>query len=162
MFWMFWEKKRDAEVALVHEAMNRKGIEKIKQYTHFTCNDNLNKSDKFTKVTKLYDIANKAFPQFRYFHLYYSIDKQMVPYTKKCITKQTVSTKCTRFGYKSCVLSPNDGYPYFLDPYCGPKDGEGKVSKHLCACSFHGMSKILVNAPTKKCILSAGFLDFLF
>ena len=159
---MFWEKKRDAEVALVHEAMNRKGIEKIKQYTHFTCNDSLNKSDKFTKGTKLYDIASKSFPQFGYFHLYYSIDKQMVPYTKKCITKQTVSTKCTRFGYKSCVLSPNDGYPYFLDPYCGPKDGEGKVSKHLCACSFHGMSKISVNAPTKKCIFSAGFLHFLF
>ena len=76
MFWRFWEKKRDAEVAFVHEAMNRKGIEKIKQYTNFTCNDNLNTNDKFTKVTKLYDIANKTFQQFGYFHLYYSIDRQ--------------------------------------------------------------------------------------
>ena len=73
---MFWEKKKDAEVALVQEAMNRKSIEKIKQYIHFTCNDNLNTNDKFTKVTKLYDIANKTFQQFGYFHLYYSIDRQ--------------------------------------------------------------------------------------
>ena len=52
---MFWEKEKDASVELVYEAMTRKGIEKIKRFTHFPGNDNLNTNDKFAKVIKLFD-----------------------------------------------------------------------------------------------------------
>ena len=59
----------------------------------------------------------------------------MVPYTGKNSSKQTIRTKSIRFGYKNFVLSSDDGYPYFLDSYCGAKYGGGKVSKNLCALS---------------------------
>ena len=33
-------------------------------------------------------------------------------------------------------MCSDDGYPYFIDPYCGYKYcGQNKASKNLCACS---------------------------
>ena len=132
---MFWEKEDDVGVALVYEAMSRKDFEEIKRYTHFADNDNLDTNDKFAEQRKLYDITNKTLQQFVFFHTYYSIDEQMVPYTGKNSSKQTIRTKSIRFGYKNFMLTSDDGYPYFLDPYCGAKYGGGKVTKNLCARS---------------------------
>ena len=132
---LFWEKDEDVGVAMVYEAMSRKDFEEIKRYIHFADNGNLDNNDKFAKVRKLYDIRNKTLQQFGFFHTYYSIDEQMVPYTGKNSCKQTIRTKIIRFGYKNFVVSSDDGYPYLLDPYCGAKYGGGKVSKNLCARS---------------------------
>ena len=51
----------------------------------------------------------------------------MVPYTGKNSSKQTIRTKKIRFGYKNFVICSDDGYPYFIDPYCGAKYGDGKA-----------------------------------
>ena len=59
----------------------------------------------------------------------------MVPYTGKNSSKQTIRTKTIRFGYKNFVICSDDGYPYFIDPYCGAKYGGGKASKNLTARS---------------------------
>ena len=59
----------------------------------------------------------------------------MVPYTGKNSSKQTIQTKTIRFGYKNFVICSDDGYPYFIDPYCGAKYGGGKASKNLTTWS---------------------------
>ena len=82
---------------MVQEAMSRKVFEGIKRHIHFADNNNLD--------------TNAC----------YSLDEQMVPYTGKNSSKQTIRTKSIRFGYKNFVLCSDDGYPYFLDPYCEKK-----------------------------------------
>ena len=84
----------------------------------------------------------------------------MVAYTKKRISKQIVRTKYIRFGYKSCVFSSNDGYPYFFYPYCRAKDGDGKVSKHLCACSCLSYVKNIGNCTNKEVYFGSWFSWF--
>ena len=59
----------------------------------------------------------------------------MVPYTGKNNSKQTIRTKKICFGYKNFVICSDDGYPYFIDPYCGAKYGDGKALKNLTAWS---------------------------
>ena len=87
------------------------------------------------KVRQLCDITNKNFKQFGFFHSHYSIDELMVPYTGKSSSKQTIRTKTIRFGYKNFVICSDDGYPYFIDPYCGAKYGGGKAPKNVTARS---------------------------
>ena len=59
----------------------------------------------------------------------------MVPYMGKNSSKQTIQTKTICFAYKNFVICSDDGYPYFIDPYCGAKHSGGKVSKNLTAWS---------------------------
>ena len=60
----------------------------------------------------------------------------MVPCTGKNSSKQIIRTKTFHFGYKNFVICSDDGYPYFIDPYCGAKYGGGKASKNLTARSL--------------------------
>ena len=55
--------------------------------------------------------------------------------TGKNGSKQTIRAKTIRFGYKNFAIYPDDGYPYFIDPYCGAKYGGGRASKNLTARS---------------------------
>ena len=118
---LFWEKGDDVAGPMVYNAMSRKNFEDIKRWLHFADNNNLNLNDKFAKVRMLYDLCNKNLQQFGFFHSYYSIDEQMVPYTGKNSSKQTIRMKSIRFGYKNFLICSDDGYPYFVDPYCGKK-----------------------------------------
>ena len=140
--------------------MSRKDFEEIKRYIHFADNDNLDNNYKFAKVRKLYDITNKTLQQFGFFHTYYSIDEQMVPYAGKNSSKQTIRTKSIRFGYKNFVLSSDDGYPYFLDSYCGAKHGGGKVSKNLCARSVLDCVTEIGNWTDKEVYFDNWFSSF--
>ena len=132
---MFWEKEDDIGLSIVYESISRREFEELKRFIHFADNYSLNTNDKFVKVRQLYDITNKNLKQFGFFHLHYSIDEQMVPYTGKSSSKQTILTKTIRFGYKNFVVCSDDGYPYFIDPYCGAKYGGGKASKNLTSQS---------------------------
>ena len=104
----------------------------MKRFVHFADSYSLNK---FEKVRQLYDITNKNLKQFGFFHLHYSTDEQMVPYTGMSSSKQTIRTKTIRLGYKNFVICSDGGYPYFIDPYCDAKYGGGKASKNLTARS---------------------------
>ena len=132
---MFWEKEDDTGQSILYESVSRREFEDLKRFIHFADNYSLNTNDKFAKVRQLYDITNKNLKQFAFFHLHYSIDGPMAPYTCKNNSKQTVSTKTIRFGYKSFVTCSDDGYPYFIDPYCGANYSGGKASKNLTARS---------------------------
>ena len=133
---MFWEKEDDIGLSIVQESISRREFEELKRFVHFADNYSHNTNDKFAKVRQLYDITNKNLKQFGFFHSYYLIDEQMVPYTGKNSSKQIIRTKTFRFGYKNFVICSDDGYPYFIDPYCGDKYGGGKASKNLTARSL--------------------------
>ena len=59
--------------------------------------------------------------QVGFWHKYYSIDEQMIPYFGMHSAKQTMRNKAIRFGYKNFILSSADGYPYYIIPYAGAK-----------------------------------------
>ena len=128
---MFWEKEDDIGLSIVYEFISRKEFEDVKRFIHFADNNSLDTKDKFDKVRQLYDIINKNLKQFGFSHSHYSIDEQMVPYTGKNSSKQTIRTKIICFGWKNFVICSDDGYPYFIDPYCGAKYNGGKASKNL-------------------------------
>ena len=133
---IFWEKEEDIGLSIVYESISRKEFEDNKRYIYFADNNQLDTKHKFAKVRKPYDIMNKNLQQFNFFHSYYSVDEQIVPYTGKNSSKQTIRTKTVHFGYKNFVMCSDDSYPYFIDPYCGCKyGGQNKASKNLCARS---------------------------
>ena len=101
--------------------------EELKRFIHFADDYLLNTNDKFAKVTQLYDIANKNLKQSGFLHLHYSVDEQMVPYTGKNSSKQTIRKKTILFGQKNFVIFSDDGYPYFIDPYCRAKEKRLKI-----------------------------------
>ena len=132
---MFWEKEDDIGLSIVYESFSQREFKELKRFIHFADNDSLSTNDKFAKVRQLYGITNKNLKQFGFFRSHYSIDEQMVPCTGKNSRKQTIRTKTIRFGYKNFIICSDDGYPHFIDPYCGAKYGDGKASKNLTARS---------------------------
>ena len=132
---MFWEKEDDIGLSIVYESISRSEFEELKRFIHFADNCSLNTNDKFAKGKQLYAITNKNLKQFFFFHSHCSIDEQMVPYTGKNSSKQTIRAKAVRFSYKNFVICSDDGYLYFIDPYCGAKYGGGRASKNLTARS---------------------------
>ena len=86
---------------------------------------------------------NKNLQQFNFFHSYYPVDKQMVPCTEKNSKKQTIWKKTVRFGYRNFIMCSDNGYPYFIDPYCGSNSGQNKPFKNLYSGSvIHCVSEI--------------------
>ena len=101
---MFWEKEDVIGLSIVYESFSGGEFEELKRFIHFADNYSLNTNDKFVKVRQLHDITNKNLKQFVFFYFHYSIDKQMVPYTGKNSSKQTIRTKAIRFHYKNFVI----------------------------------------------------------
>ena len=95
---MFWRKKVGIGLSIVYESISQREFEELKTFIHFADDYSLNTNDKSGKVRQLYDIANKNLKQFGFFHLHYSVDEQMVPYTGKNSSKQTILTKTILFG----------------------------------------------------------------
>lgn len=77
-----------------------------------------------------WDIANKNLIQFAFLHSYCSVDEQMVPCTSKDSSKKTIGTKTILFEYNKFVVCSDDGYPNFIDSYCGVEYGGGEASKN--------------------------------
>ena len=122
----FLEKGEDIGLLTVYESISRKEFEDIKWYIRFADNNHLNTQDKFVKL--------ENYTTFNFFHFYYFVDEQMIPYTGKNSSKQTIRTKTVRFGYKNFNTCSDDVYSYFIDSYCGFKYiGQNKTSKNLCA-----------------------------
>ena len=54
----------------------------------------------------------------------------MVPCTSKDSSKKTIGTKTILFEYNKFVVCSDDGYPNFIDSYCGVEYGGGEASKN--------------------------------
>ena len=128
----------------------------------FADNNKLNLNDKFAKVKMLYNIKNKNLQQIGFFLSHFSIYEQMIPYTGKNNSKQTISTKSIRFGDKNFVLTSSDGCPYFIGPYRGKKHGGGKDPKNLSACSVLNCITEIVDWCNKEAYFDSWLSSFFF
>ena len=104
---------------IVTAAMPRNKFEQVKQYLHLANNQQLDATDKASKVRPLYDQLNLNLRQFGVFHQNLSVDEQMLPYFGKHSAKMFMRNKPVKFGYKFWVLASSNGYPYNVMLYTG-------------------------------------------
>ena len=90
---LYWERTADVETPIIYNSISKNRFLEIKRYLHFTNNDDVGLTDKYYKVRPLYNILNKAFKQFGFFDLNYSIDEMIVPYNGRQSSKQTMREK---------------------------------------------------------------------
>lgn len=119
---MYWSKDEDKEVRIVRETMSRNKFRSIKQNIHLSDNTMLNKDDKFSKLTPIFDIINRKNIQFGIFADSLSIDEEMVPYFGRHSCKMFIRGKPVRFGFKLWCLCSDTGYLFKFIPYGGKSE----------------------------------------
>ena len=92
----YWSNQATLGVEFVKEAMSRDRFERIKQNFHVCDNKNINKNDKFAKVTPLNEALNKNFLQFGIFCHNLSVDEQMIAYYGRHSLKMFIKGKPIR------------------------------------------------------------------
>lgn len=115
----YWSTNRTLECPLIRETMPRNRFVRLKRYFHVCNNRELDKNDKFSKVTPLNDLMNKKFMQFGLFSHNLSIDEQMIAYFGRHSCKMFIKGKPIRFGFKYWALCSAEGYMYSFIPYGG-------------------------------------------
>lgn len=117
----YWATDISVECAVIRAAMPRDRFLRVKKYFHVCDNRQIDKNDKFAKVTPLNDLMNEKFMQFGLFSHNLSIDEQMIPYYGRHSCKMFMKGKPIRFGFKYWALCSADGYLYSFIPYGGAK-----------------------------------------
>lgn len=120
---MYWCLDDDIHIPFVRETMSRNKFRSIKQFIHFGNNNNLDHTDKFTKLRPILDLLNENFMQFGIFSHFLSIDEMMIPYTGKHSCKMFMQNKPVRFGFKAWCQASNEGYVFNFDLYQGKATG---------------------------------------
>ena len=92
------------------------------QCLYLADNNNLNPSDKFSKVNQLFKMINESCLQNFIPEKNVSIGQSMVPYYGRHGCKQYIQNKPVQFGYKLRVAATPLGYAIQFYPYAG-KDG---------------------------------------
>ena len=118
---MFWEEKPDVRCDFVKDAMRRNRFLEILRYLHFCDNDDLDLSDKITKIRPLFDMLNSRYRKFAQMTKSLNIDESMVEYFGKFghALKQRMKLKPIRSGYKLWCLNLDNGYLYTFEVYQG-------------------------------------------
>lgn len=101
--------------------MPRDRFLRLKRYLHVCDNRQLDKDDKFSKVTPLNHLMEEKFMQFGLFSHNLSIDEQMNAYFGRHSCKMFIKGKPIRFGFKHWALCSTEGYLYSFIPYGGAK-----------------------------------------
>ncbi|KAJ8954604.1 hypothetical protein NQ318_003136 [Aromia moschata] len=107
---MFWEQRKDTQNILVADALSRDRFEFIMQNLHCCDNDQLDPSDKFTKVRPLFDKLNKIFQEYSPYWEQHSVDESIIPYFRKHGYKQFIRENPIRYGYKIWMGATSTGY----------------------------------------------------
>lgn len=116
---MYWSQDEDLAIRAVSERMTRSRFREIKKYFHLQNNDELDKTDKLTKLRQFMAIIQKNLQQFGFFEKDLSLDESMVPYYGHHSAKMFMKGKPIRFGYKIWMLCSSDGYPFAFEVYTG-------------------------------------------
>lgn len=121
---LYWCLDEDLNVPLIANCMSRNRYNEIKKYFHLCNNEEIDRTDKMTKLRPLMKKLNKNFTQWGIFHEKLSIDEAMVKYYGHHSSKQFIRGKPVRFGYKDWMICSSSGYCYQFDTYCGAKGGQ--------------------------------------
>ena len=124
---MYWEMSSDSPNTMVASLFIRNRFLDLLQYLHLTDNDNLNPSDKFSKVNLSFKMINESCLQNFIPEKNVSIDESMVPYYRRHGCKQYIQNKPVKFGYKLWVAATPLGYARQFYPNAGKDDNYNKV-----------------------------------
>lgn len=99
------------------DSISRERFKIWKRYFHVYDNMQLDRRDKFAKVTPLNNLLNLKFMQFGVFLFSLSIDEQMIAYYGRHSCKMFIKCKPIRFGYKYWCITSAEGYLYQFISY---------------------------------------------
>lgn len=116
---MYWENTTNAGMKIVYDAMARDRFTFIMNHLHSNDNNNLTKSDKYSKVRPLLDCLNGKFLKYAPVEENHSVDEAMVPYYGRHSGKQFIRGKTIRCGYKFWVETTRLEYVNWFEPYQG-------------------------------------------
>ena len=102
---MYWEMSSDSRNTIVTSLLTKNRFLDVLQYLHLADNNNLNPSDKFSKMNPLFKMINDSFLQNFIPEKNVSNDESMVPYHGRQGCKQYIQNKPVKFGYKLWVDS---------------------------------------------------------
>ena len=97
---MYWEMCLDSRNTIVASLFTRNRFLNVLQYLHLADNNNVNPSDKFSKVNALLRMMNETYLENFIPEKDISIDESMVPYYGRHGWKQYIQNKPVTFGYK--------------------------------------------------------------
>lgn len=119
---MYWEQTPDVNNQAISTAMSRNRFLQIMRYFHVCDNNDLD-SDKFAKVSPLWQKLNERW--LKYFHgeINLCVDEAMIPYFGRHSAKQHIHGKPIRFGYKAWCLCTRLGYLVQSRLYAGASTG---------------------------------------
>ena len=123
---MYWEMSSDSRNTIVASLFTRNRFQDVLQYLHLADNNNLNPSDKFSKVNLLFKMINESCLQNFIPEKNVSIDESMVPCYGRHGCKQYIQNKAVKFGYKLWVAATSLGYTIEFYPYAGKDDNYNK------------------------------------
>ena len=102
---MYWEMSSDSRNTIVASLFTRNRFLDVLQYLHLADNNNLNPSDKFSKVNPLFKMINGSCLENFIPEKNVSIDESMVPYYGRHGCKQYIQNKPIKFGCKLWVAA---------------------------------------------------------
>ena len=123
---MYWEMSSDSRNTIVASLFTRNRFLDVLQYLHLADNNNLNPSDKFSKVNPLFKMIDESCLQNFISEKNVSIDESMVPYYGRLGCKQYIQNKPVKFGYKLWVAATPLGYAIQFYLYAGKDDNYNK------------------------------------
>ena len=115
---LYWSDKDDVP-KLVANSIRRNRFEEILKNFHLSDNDNLDDTDRLTKLRPFVSKLQEKFRENNTLDEYLSIDESMIPYYGRHYAKQYIRGKPVRFGFKNWALCSSTGYMYGFDIYTG-------------------------------------------
>ncbi|KAJ8896870.1 hypothetical protein PR048_002216 [Dryococelus australis] len=100
-------------------ALSRDWFEIIMSNLHCCDSENLDVSDRFTKVRPLFTMLNDRFQAYAPHSEKHSVDEAMVPYFGRHGCEQFIRGKPIKYGYKLWVDATSSGYVIWMEPYQG-------------------------------------------
>ena len=123
---MYCEMSSDSRNTIFASLSTRNRFLDVLQYLHLADNNNLNPSDKFSKVNPLFKMINESCLQNFTPEKNVSIDESMVRYYGRHGCKQYIQNKPVKFGCKLWVAATPLGYAIQFYPYAGKDDNYNK------------------------------------
>ena len=128
---MYWSLDADLRNDAIADAMTRDRFDEIMRYMHLSDNNNLDATDKFSKVRPLLAMLNERFLLYFVKERNLSIDESMIPYYGRHGAKQFIRGKPIRFGFKMWALTTALGYVLQFEPYQGARGRQAADNNQL-------------------------------
>ena len=133
----YWSNSKDTRNQAIYEAMRRERFEQIMRCLHFRDNNELDLSDKYTKLRPLMDHLQKRFIENFITSRKISHDEAMIEYFGKHSCKQAIRNKPIRFGYEAwCQNTPSGSVPAAKRRSCGGTGCKSIVKTQCQKCDI--------------------------